>query len=123
MTESYHRLVPRPLVIKQFFDIFGNIDQHDHLRQGSLRMEEVWKTLTWWHRIFATMLAVIFTDCWLAYKYNEARHNREVKKFEDFLAKLAYQLIFNDYLLEVNERRRQAVIDHDDNVYLFIYIY
>jgi hypothetical protein len=114
VTETYQRNVPRPLVIKQFFDIFGNIDQHDHLRQGSLAMEEVWKTLTWWHRIFATILGVIFTDCWLAYRHNELRHNRNVQKFEDFLSKLAYQLIFNSHLDEINERRRQAIIDEDD---------
>jgi hypothetical protein len=105
VTQNYERLVQRPWLIKTFFDIFGAVDQHDHLRQGSLAMEEVWKTHCWWHRIFATILGVIFTDCWLAYRYNNLRHNRSVATYADFLGRLAYQLINNPYLEE--ERRQQ----------------
>jgi hypothetical protein len=96
-TVRYERLVPRPSLIEMFFNIFGKIDQHDHFRQGSLRMEEAWKTLTWWHRIVATILGIIFTDCYLAYKHNELKYHRPVLAYDEFLGNLAYQLIFNPY--------------------------
>jgi hypothetical protein len=60
-------------------------------------MEEAWKTLTWWHRIVATILGIIFTDCYLAYKHNELKFNRPVLEYDEFLGKLAYELIFNPY--------------------------
>ena len=107
MTQRYDRVVQRPWLIKLFFDIFGAVDQHDHLRQGSLAMEEVWETRCWWHRIFATVLGVIFTDCWLAYRHNELKFNRSVASYAHFLGRLAYQMIHNPFLHQVNERRHQ----------------
>jgi hypothetical protein len=60
-------------------------------------MEEVWKTQIWWHRIIATILGIIFTDCYLAYKYNEIKYYRDVLSYDEFLGKLAYGMIFNPY--------------------------
>ena len=123
VTQRYDRLVPRPALIQLLFDIFGRIDQHDHFRQGSLRMEEAWKTQTWWHRIVATVLGIIFTDCYLAYKNNELKYNRDVLSYDEFLGKLSYQLIFNPYY---NEPRGPGVdIDEVDmNIdFIIYYIY
>ena len=77
-------------------------------------MEESWKTMTWWHRIVATILGVIFTDCYLAYKFNELRYNRPVLAYDDFLGKLAFQLIFNPFF---NENR-----EADDSVIFILYL-
>ena len=117
MTHRYDRLVPRPLLLEKFFDIFGRVDQHDHFRQGSLRLEEVWKTQTWWHRIVATILGVIFTDCYLAYRCNELKYQRDVLEFDEFLGKLAYQLIFNPFYNE----ERQPVF-HDEVFFIVLLI-
>ena len=100
----------RPSLVQWFFDIFGRVDQHDHYRQGSLRMEEVWKTQIWWHRLVATILGIIFTDCYLAYKYNELKYNRNVQSYDEFLGKLAYSLIFNIYYAE---ERGPAAYDNE----------
>ena len=77
-------------------------------------MEEAWKTKTWWHRIIATILGIIFTDCYLAYKYNEMKFHRAVLSYDEFLGKLAYKLIFNPYY---NTQRQQADEYSDDEVY------
>ena len=45
----------------------------------------------------ATILGIIFTDCYLAYKHNELKFNRPVLEYDEFLGKLAYELIFNPY--------------------------
>ena len=118
VTQRYDRVVQRPWLIKLFFDIFGAVDQHDHLRQGSLALEEVWQTHCWWHRILATVLGVIFTDCWLAYRHNELKFNRPVATYAEFLGRLAYQLINNPFLQEPNERRQQR--DYQREMVLFI---
>ena len=60
-------------------------------------MEEVWKTHTWWHRIVATILGVIFTDYYLAYRHIEMKYFRNVLPYDEFLGKIAYQLIFDPF--------------------------
>jgi hypothetical protein len=110
-------MVQRPVLVEKFFNIFGRVDQHNHYRQGSLRMEEAWKTLTWWHRLVATILGIIFTDCYLAYKHNELKYHRNVLTYDEFLGKLAYSLIFNTYY---DEQRGPA--EGNKMVYLLILI-
>jgi hypothetical protein len=75
-------------------------------------MEEAWKTNTWWHRIVATIFGIVFTDCYLAYKYNELSFNRNVLSFDEFLGKLSYELIFNPYY----DDQRQPV--QEEEVYI-----
>ena len=124
ITQRYERHVPRPQIVKQFFDIFGEIDHHDHLRQGSLALEEVWQSHCWWHRIFATIFGVIVTDCWLAYKHNNMRFNRQVATYAEFLGRLALQLINNPYLQERTDRRQQQQLERQLLVsYRYYYIY
>ena len=57
--------------IEQFYRHFGAVDQHDHLRQGSLEVEHLWCTKTWWHRLFGSILGMIVTDAYLAYKFEQ----------------------------------------------------
>ena len=61
------KLIKRPKMEEDFFEFFSVIDVHDHLRQGSLRMKEAWKTKNWVHRLFATLFGIILTDCYFAY--------------------------------------------------------
>lgn len=81
-------------------------------------MEEVWKTQTWWHRILATILGIIFTDCYLAYKHNELKYHRDVLTYDTFLGQLAYVMIFNPYY----EEERGPAANNINEVYLLIHI-
>lgn len=58
-------------MVEKFYEYFNTIDVHDHLRQGSLAMEESWATKYWRHRLFTTILGMIFTNNFLIYKYLE----------------------------------------------------
>ncbi len=85
-------------MVQRFFDNMNIIDVHDHHRQGSLAMESSWKTKTGYsrHRLFTTVLAMAFTDCYVAYKYHMKVNNLgENKTYRNFLGNLANQLVFN----------------------------
>lgn len=56
-----------PRVVEDMFSAYSNIDYHNCLRQGGLQFERRWPTKVWWHRTFATVLAMIVTNAYLAY--------------------------------------------------------
>jgi hypothetical protein len=117
-TQIIKKVVMQPQMIENFFEYFSCIDIHDHLRQGSLRLEESWKTKTWWHRIFSTILGIIVTDCFYAHKYTNT--HREVLTYTEFVDTLAYQLIFNDYFQRTRQRNHandESNVDGENNVY------
>lgn len=100
-TERYNISVPRPKVIEMLFDSFAAVDIADHLRQGSLTMESSWLTKKWPIRMFATILGMIFTDCYLGHVMEYKVHHHGVSTgmptYHSFLDRLAYQLIHNPY--------------------------
>ena len=118
VTEKYEKRIKRPQIIEDFYEFFSAVDVHDHLRQGSLRMEEAWKTKTWAHRIFSTVLGIILTDCYLAYRMTKKAHNGNVvPTFSIFLGTLAEQMIHNDGLqssavTRSDTEQRELVIEH-----------
>jgi hypothetical protein len=58
---------PWPSIVAQYFEAASASDVNNHLRQGSLAMEEVWGTQTWWHRILATVVGICEVDSFLAF--------------------------------------------------------
>ena len=102
VTEQEMISIPRPKCVEFMFNYFSIIDVHDHLRQGSLAMERRWRTVTWWHRVFTTMIGVIFTNAYYAYcfEYRAANYNdtTNMDTYSKFLERLAKKLIFNIYL-------------------------
>jgi len=58
-TLCYALEIKRPHMFEAFYEYFGAIDVHDHLRQGSLAMEKEWLTHKWWHRILATIFGMV----------------------------------------------------------------
>ena len=66
----------------------------------------------------ATIFAIIVTDCYLAYKHNELKYHRSVLQYDDFLGKLAKQLIFNPYFDEPREN-----VGEDDEVIINTNLY
>ena len=112
-TINYEKVIKRPDFIKKFFDGFAAIDINDHYRQGILEMERTWLTPRWWMRIFTTMMGVIFTNCFFAYRlefYLRRRHGvgeEEAPEFIAFLGKLAYSLILNPFIPGRRDVRRR----------------
>ena len=92
---KFEKHIPRPAVVELLYKNFSTVDIHDHFRQGSLNFEEGWKTHTWWHRNFASILGIIITDSFLAMSYENPEYN---EKFHSFCGKLCLQLINNPYL-------------------------
>lgn len=102
-------LVPRPVAIEMLFDSFGAVDFNDGIRQGIFNMEQYWKTRLYWHRILASLLGVIFTNCFLAYRMEQqAAHSEDIDDFNTFMGKLAYQLIFNPHIEGPRHQRKRA---------------
>jgi hypothetical protein len=107
VTEVSRRVVKRPSMIEDFFRHFSCIDVHDHLRQGSLRLEEAWKTKSWVHRIFSTVFGIIVTDAYYMYVMSQSRAHLKTSAFMDFVEDLAIQLINNTYLSRSRIRNPQ----------------
>jgi hypothetical protein len=113
----YEKIVPRPNVIKELFDAFSTIDIHDHLRQGSLEMEREWQTKNWVLWLFMTILGIIIVNSFNAYLYM-TKSMIEQDDFNEFLGKLSYQIIHNDFQREGERklrRREVAAQDFDDD--------
>ncbi len=110
------RVVPRPKMVEEFFQFFSAIDIHDHLRQGSLRLEEAWKTKKWKHRVFSTIFGVIVTDAYYLYTMMKSRAYKALLSYPEFVERLALQLISNSHL-ESNRLRKRSDpdIEIDDN--------
>jgi len=100
-TEVRNIEIKWPQAIKQFFELFGAIDVHDHNMQGTLEMERTWLTKKWWIRLFTTLLGVIFVNSYFAYRpaYKQLHHDSTdgMETLDEFLGHLAYSLIFNDF--------------------------
>ena len=107
-TERYTKTLPRPKVIQNLFSNFSLIDIHDHYRQGILHLEASWHTKKYWHRMFSTLLGMIFTNSYFLYRHDYliSHNNSDVgmDTFQDFLGVLAYQLIFNPFEKSLNLR-------------------
>ena len=67
-SEAFFRTVKRPKLVQEYFDSAGKIDVHNHLRQGSLALEEAWGTKKWHDRIFSTILGIVEVDTILVYR-------------------------------------------------------
>jgi hypothetical protein len=93
--------IERPLAVYELYKYFSNVDIHDHLRQGSLMLETHWRTKIWWHRLFSSILGMIFTDTYLAHQWDLANgwdaDTYDKEPLTNYMRRLSYQLIhFND---------------------------
>lgn len=103
-TVRFEIAVPRPSMVKMFFEPFNAVDTNDQYRQGILKLEENWKTHSWVTRTLSTILGVIFVNSHLAMRFLRGPVDAETAStFKDDMDKLAYRLIFNPYLN--NEQR------------------
>ena len=96
VTEQELISISRPKCVEFMINYFSIIDIHDdHLRQGSLAMERRWRTATWWHRVFTTLIGFIFTNVYYAYcfEYRNANYNDTTKNtYSKLLGRLAEKI-------------------------------
>ena len=87
----FKKEVPRPHVVKDYFDNANAIDVHNHYRQGALAMEQAWSTKTWWHRLFAsaTLYGMCVTDAFLAFQHFHPTQEGRNISFREFCAAIA----------------------------------
>ena len=86
--------VPHPSIVEHYFNTANAIDIHNHLRQGGLELERRWRTLTWWHRAFATFIAICETDAYLAFLHFHPNKAVTVNlTHEKFTSELCMQLL------------------------------
>jgi hypothetical protein len=87
--EPYWKYTPIVKVIEEYWSIAPMIDQHNRYRQGTLRLERVWKTHKWYHRVYATIFGMVFTDAYFAYVYE---HPDDAPDFLTFLHDVCLEL-------------------------------
>ena len=92
-SETYFRSVKRPKLVEQYFASAQKIDVHNHLRQGSLRLEVAWGTHKWEHRVMSTLLGIIEVDSFLAFQL--VHPDGAGVTHRQFTEQLALQLIHN----------------------------
>jgi hypothetical protein len=120
-TENYFKSTRRVNIVQNMFRHFSTIDIHDHYRQGTLALEYHWKTRNWWHRLFSTLLGIIFTDAYFMYRKDYLDYNnveQDILSFEEFLGILAYEMIHNTIDEAANSRnlRKRSQTDIDQAV-------
>ena len=86
--------VPRPSIVEHYFNTANAIDVHNHLRQGGLELERRWRTQTWWHWAFATVITICEADAYLAFLYFHPNKAVTVNPtHEKFTSQLCMQLL------------------------------
>ena len=66
---KHHGLVPRPQVAENYLKMSAGIDIHNHVRTGSMGLEDAWQTKNYIHRQFAGVLGFVFSNAYLAMRY------------------------------------------------------
>ena len=94
-SEAFFKTVRRPKLVEEYFDSASKIDIHNHLRQGSLALEEAWGTKKWYHRVFSTILGMVEVDTFLAYRALHA--DGHTINHREFTEQLALALIHNNF--------------------------
>ena len=103
-SEIFYKTVKRPKLVEEYFDSASKIDVHNHLRQGSLALEEAWGTRKWHHRVFASILGMVEVDAFLMYS---ALHlDGKSMEHRTFTERLALSLITNTYGVPVSPHTR-----------------
>ena len=79
------RLVDRPAVISDFFEVSNCVDKHNQARQYELALEKKWDTRDPYFRLTTALIGITTTDCWklslhhLLFSRLEGKHNAELK--------------------------------------------
>lgn len=72
------RGVVRPDVCSKYFGVSNIIDMHNQARQGILRLEELWRTVDPYQKLFETILGITVVDCWKGVKHAMRRNSANI---------------------------------------------
>lgn len=99
-TVKYYKEVKRPQMVQWLFYAFSIIDIHDHFRQGTLAMEENWRTQVWWVRTCASILGMVYVDAYFFMRFSFLkRHNGStagMKSLLEFMWCLVHEMVNNE---------------------------
>ena len=96
--ETTYKEVKRQQLVQMYFDGAPAIDIHNHYRQGGIALEQAWGTQMWWHRAFATMLGIIETNAFLAFR--RFKPGADATTHRQFVIALSKALIDNPFAVE-----------------------
>ena len=88
------REVERPAIISEYFKHSMAVDAHNQARQGILKLEKRWVVQSCWMRLNTTLLGMIVTDAWKAYRCGTS--DKKTIGVVDFADRLAYDMINNN---------------------------
>jgi len=117
--ESYSKHTPQSEVVEELFRCFSVIDVHVHYRQGTLALERHWKTYCWRHRLFCTIVGVVYTDSFFAYRQDflsSGADTTTMMGYETFLGTLASSMIFNNLDMSPTEFRCAITKESTKNI-------
>ena len=97
--------IPRPQIAVDYLKYAAGIDIHNHVRTGSLGLEDVWMTKSSLNCQIAGVLGFVFTNAYLAMKYFGRKPNM---KHDSFKRALANQLVL--YSEEISREKRVSDI-------------
>lgn len=106
---KHHGKIKRPKVAEQYLQMAAGIDIHNHIRTGSLGLEDVWSTKDYIHRQFAGMLGFAFSNTFLAathFALNPRKKAIAAESHVNFKMKLANQLVI---FKQANQRPARSV--------------
>jgi hypothetical protein len=90
------RSVPRPDIISKYFNDSNVIDSHNQSRQFELALEKRWVTQDCFFRVDTTVIGMVVTDSWRAYKHAlPTPAKKKELTIKEFAGRLAYDCINN----------------------------
>ena len=85
--------IPQPKACEVYYSTCARVDQHNRHRQDTLQLERKLKCHSWHIRVGISLLGIIITDTWMAYK----RATMTTESQKSFHSYLAEELIDNNH--------------------------
>lgn len=115
-TREVHINIPQPAAVAEGFEHFSAIDMHNDYRQGILKIEEYYKTHSWWKRMAASLEGLRLVNAYLAYKFDAEQRRQDPEDYFTFCHRVAFQLVHNPYLPSGRQRHRTGADDDVEGV-------
>jgi hypothetical protein len=100
--------IPQPSAVAEGFKHFSAIDMHNDYRQGILKIEEYYKTHSWYKRMAASLEGMCLVNAYLAYKFDTELRRGDPEDYFTFCHRVAFQLVHNPYLPSGRQRNRSG---------------
>jgi Transposase IS4 len=99
-------VVAQPLACYVYYAACGRIDQHNRLRQASLKLEKKIATTLWHRRVNMTLFAMMVVDSFLLMEGCRNNLMTGFRTSRDFFMKLAEELIENTHDSRARRKRK-----------------